>query len=126
MTLGKYPAGVPQKYLMPPSAFASQGQIGRFTDVAAAAGLKVFSMAGGAIVDDFSGNGSLDVITSSMDVCEPLHVFRNKGDGTFAERSTEAGVSDQLGGLNIVHADYNKRRLSGPAGAARRLGVSDA
>jgi FG-GAP-like repeat/PPIC-type PPIASE domain/ASPIC and UnbV len=107
MTLGKYPGGVPQKYLIPPSAFASQGQIGRFTDVAAAAGLKVFSMAGGAVVDDFSGRGSLDVVTSSMDVCEPLHVFRNAGDGTFVERSAEAGVSDQLGGLNLVHADYD-------------------
>jgi hypothetical protein len=107
MTLGKYPAGVPQKYLIPPAAFSSQGQIGRFTDVASAAGLKVFSMAGGAVVDDFSGKGSLDVVTSSMDVCEPLHVFRNSGDGTFVERSAEAGVSDQLGGLNLIQADYN-------------------
>jgi hypothetical protein len=107
MTLGRYPDGVPKPYLIAPSAFASTGQIGRFTDVGSAAGLKVFSMAGGAVVDDFSGHGSLDVITSSMDVCEPLHVFRNSGDGTFVERSAEAGVSDQLGGLNIVHADYN-------------------
>ncbi len=64
-------------------------------------------MAGGVVVDDFRGNGLLDVVTSSMDACEPLHVFRNNGDGTFAERSTQAGVSDQLGGLNLIQADYN-------------------
>ena len=107
MTLGKYPSGVPQQYLIPPSAFASDGRIGRFTDVASAAGLNVFSMAGGAIADDFSGRGTLDVVTSSMDVCEPLHVFRNNNDGTFSERSAEARVADQLGGLNIIQADYN-------------------
>ena len=107
LTVGRYPAGVPQKYLISPAAFASQGQIGRFNDVAPAVGLKVFSMAGGAVVDDFRGNGLLDVVTSSMDVCEPLHVFRNNGNGTFSERSREAGVSEQLGGLNIIQADYN-------------------
>jgi hypothetical protein len=109
MLLGKYPAGVPQKFLIRPPAFdaPAQAQIGRFVDVATAAGIKVFSMAGGAIVDDFRGNGLLDVITSSMDACEPLHVFRNQGDGTWVERSVEAGVSDQVGGLNIIQADYN-------------------
>jgi len=105
--LGRYPDGVPKQQLIPASAFASSAQIGRFRDVAPAAGLKVFSMAGGAVVDDFRGNGLLDVVTSSMDACEPLHVFRNNGDGTFAERSTEAGVSDQLGGLNVIQGDYN-------------------
>ncbi len=107
MTLGRYPGGVPKAHLIPESRFASSGLIGRFTDVASAAGLKVFSMAGGAVVDDFRGNGLLDVVTSSMDACEPLHVFRNNGDGTFAERSAQAGVSDQLGGLNLIQADYN-------------------
>jgi hypothetical protein len=108
MLLGKYPAGVPARFLIRPPAFdAPAAQIGRFVDVAPAAGLKVFSMAGGAVVDDFRGNGLLDVITSSMDACEPLHVFRNQGDGTWVERSAEAGVSNQVGGLNILQADYN-------------------
>jgi hypothetical protein len=105
--LGRYPGGVPAAQLISPSTFASSGQIGRFVDVAPTAGLKAFSMAGGAVVDDFRGNGLLDVVTSSMDVCEPLHVFRNNGDGTFAERSTQAGVADQLGGLNLIQGDYN-------------------
>jgi hypothetical protein len=33
--------------------------------------------------------------------------YRNKGDGTFENRTKEAGLSDQLGGLNCVQADYN-------------------
>jgi hypothetical protein len=107
MTLGQYPQGVPHKYLLPPSIFESKEDIGRFVDVASAAGLKVFSAAGGVIVDDFENNGLLDVVTSSTNVCESLHYFHNNGDGTFAERTEQAGLADQLGGLNIIQADYN-------------------
>jgi tetratricopeptide (TPR) repeat protein len=107
MALGRYPDGVPPKYLIPTSAFASKDDIGRFHDVAAQAGLKVFSMAGGAIVDRFESHDQFDVVTSSMDVCEPLHYFHNNGDGTFAEQTKQAGLADQLGGLNLVQADYN-------------------
>jgi hypothetical protein len=107
MTVGEYPAGIPAEYLIPPSAFESKQNVGRFTDVAAAAGLNVFSEAGGVIVDDFDNDGLLDVVTSSMDVCEPLHYFHNNGDGTFTDRAAQAGLSDQLGGLNVVGADYN-------------------
>ncbi len=33
--------------------------------------------------------------------------YRNKGNGTFEDRTKEAGLSDQLGGLYCVQADYN-------------------
>ena len=36
-----------------------------------------------------------------------MHYFRNNGDGTFTERTSAAGLADQLGGLNIVQTDYN-------------------
>jgi hypothetical protein len=107
LTLGEYPAGVPAKYLVPMSLFESKENVGRFTDVAREAGLNVFSAAGGAIVDDFENNGLLDVVTSSADMCDPLHYFHNNGDGTFTDRAVQAGLSGQLGGLNIIQADYN-------------------
>jgi len=107
MTLGKYPSGVPAKYLIAPSVFASKENIGRFVDVAPAAGLNSFSMAGGVIVDDFDNDGLLDVVTSSYDQCEHLHFFHNNGDGTFTDRAVQAGLADQLGGLNLIQADYN-------------------
>jgi hypothetical protein len=106
-TVGGYPAEVPAGFRIPESAFESKENPGRFRDVAKAAGLKVFSEAGGVLVDDFENNGRLDVVTSSMDVCEPMHYFHNNGDGTFSERSAQAGLADQLGGLNLVAADYN-------------------
>jgi len=106
-TLGKYPSGVPKPYLIPPSAFTSSENVDRFVDVAPQAGLVQFSMAGGNIVDDFEGNGLLDVVTSSSGDCDPMHFFHNNGDGTFTDRAAQTGLSDQLGGLNMVQTDYN-------------------
>jgi hypothetical protein len=36
-----------------------------------------------------------------------MHFFHNNGDGTFTDRTAQAGLSSQLGGLNIIQADYN-------------------
>ena len=121
-----YPAGVPQKYLIPPSAFASAGHIGRFVDVAAAAGLKIFSMAGGVIVDDFEATGLLDVVTSSMDVCEPLHILPQQRR-RHLHRADQAGRPVGSAGRPQHDSDrLQQRRLHGHPGAARRLGVPDA
>jgi tetratricopeptide (TPR) repeat protein len=106
-TLGGYPDGVPAKYRIPLSAFASKESVSRFVDVAPSAGVDTFSMAGGVIVDDFENNGRLDILTSSMDMCQPLRYFHNNGDGTFTDRAREVGLANQLGGLNIIQTDYN-------------------
>jgi tetratricopeptide (TPR) repeat protein len=108
MTLGKYPASVPKEHLLPPSRFESAEDIGRFTDVAPRVGLdKVFSEAGGLIVDDFDNDGLFDIVTSNWDFCAPMHFFHNNGDGTFTDRSAQSGLTSQVGGLNIIQTDYN-------------------
>ncbi len=107
MTLGEYPSGVPAAYLIPEKDFHSKQNIGRFVDVAPAAGLNVFRGAGGIIVDDFDNDGLLDVMVSSVDVCDPLHYFHNDGNGKFSDRTQQAGLAEQLAGLNIIQADYN-------------------
>jgi ASPIC and UnbV/FG-GAP-like repeat/PPIC-type PPIASE domain len=109
MYLGNYPAGVPQKYVLPLPSFASSTEsIGRFTDVASQAGLNFFAMASGVIVDDFENNGRLDVVTSSYGACEPMHYFHNNGNGTFTDQAARAGLADQMGvGLNLMQTDYN-------------------
>jgi hypothetical protein len=107
MTTGRYPRAVPPAYLIPPAAFASTEDVGRFRDVAPQAGLNVVATAGGVIVDDLAGNGRFDIVTSNFDSCGPMHYFRNNGNGTFSERTSAAGLDGQLGGLNIVQTDYN-------------------
>jgi tetratricopeptide (TPR) repeat protein len=107
LTVGGYPASVPAKYLIPADVFASKEEVGRFVDVAPLLGMNTFSMAGGIIVDDFENNGQLDVVTSSVGACEPMHYFHNNGDGTFTDQSEKSGLGAQLGGLNLIQADYN-------------------
>src|SRR5258708_2781629 len=74
-TLGGYPDKVPKAYLMPPSAFESKENIGRFVDVAPALGLDKVGDAGGSIVDDFHRH--------ARHKHTPSQLFRKKGDGTF-------------------------------------------
>jgi len=108
MYMGNHPSGVPPKYRLPISSFGSGREtIGRFTDVALQAGLNLFAMAAGVIVDDFENNGLFDVVTSNWSLCEPMHYFHNNGDGTFTDQMDKAGLSGQTGGLNIIQADYN-------------------
>jgi hypothetical protein len=110
MTLGQYPARVPPAQLIPPAVFAAADDAsykGRFRDVAPQAGLNVVATAGGVVVDDFAGTGRFDVVISNFDSCGPMHYLRNNGDGTFAERTSAAGLDGQLGGLNMTATDYN-------------------
>jgi hypothetical protein len=106
-TVGEYPGNVPKAYLIPLSNFQSKEDIGRFVDVGPAAGLNVMREAGGVAIDDFENNGLLDVIVSSMEVCDPIKYFHNNGDGTFTDRTSETGLTEQLGALNIMQVDYN-------------------
>jgi len=107
MTLGQYPDAVPKQYLLPPSAFDSPVDIARFVDVAPQAGINLYSMSGGLIVDDFENSGNLDVVTSDFGQCAPMHFFHNDGHGTFSDQAAQAGLSGQLGGLNLIQGDYN-------------------
>jgi hypothetical protein len=106
-TLGTYPDKIPKAYLIPPSAFASKENVGRFVDVAPALGLDAMGGAGGAIVDDFDNDGFLDVVETTLDPCMPMSLYRNGGDGTFADVSARSKLAEQTGGINCVQADYD-------------------
>ena len=107
MTLGEWPDGVPAEWLVPPTAFASAGEVGRFRDVAAACGLAERQHAGGVCLEDFDGDGRLDLVTSQLDENAPLRFLHNEGDGRFTDRSAEVGLEGVTGGLNLVHGDVD-------------------
>jgi hypothetical protein len=105
--LGRYPQDVPKQWLAPPELFASEYDIGYFPEVASVAGIHAMELSGGAIVEDFDGDGLLDVMISSSGPLDSMHFFHNNGDGTFTDRTKEAGLGDEIGGLNLVLTDYN-------------------
>lgn len=107
MQLGRYPQDVPKKWLAPPRLFESEYDIGFFPDVAMLAGADVFERSGGVLIEDFDGDGLLDIMLSSSGPLDPMHFLHNNGDGTFTDRTREAGLADEVGGLNMVLTDYN-------------------
>jgi hypothetical protein len=107
MTLGEYPAQVPPQWLLDPKLFASDYDIKHFPDIAASVGLDLDGLAGGVVLEDFDGDGFPDIMLSSWGLNNQLRLFRNNGDGTFTERTEEAGLMGLTGGLNMIHCDYN-------------------
>ena len=107
MAAGAWPDSVPPEYRIEGSAVGGAGAFPRFEDVAPRAGLDAVSLSGGAIVDDLNGDGLPDVMTSSRGLLHPLRYFESDGAGGFVDRTAEAGLEGLLGGLNLVHADYD-------------------
>jgi hypothetical protein len=108
MTLGEYPGRVDPRFRLDLDRFLdSEFDIGRFRDVGHLVGVDRFNQAGGAVMDDFDDDGRLDLAVTSMDPTQPMSFYRNRGDGTFEDRSESAGVSGQLGGLVCYQADYD-------------------
>ncbi len=107
MTLGTWPDGVPPAWRLASASFESEYSLPRFENVAAACGVTTSDLAGGAIAEDLDGDGRLDLLLSSQGFRDPLRLYRNEGNGRFTERSHEAGLDGLIGGLNLLHADYD-------------------
>lgn len=107
MVAGLYPGGVPEAMRLPQDAFDNDVDFPRWRDVAPKLGVNALDLAGGAIMDDFDGDGHLDLISSSCHPCDSMKAFRNDGEGGFEDVTKAWGLDVQRGGLNIVHADFN-------------------
>jgi hypothetical protein len=109
MTLGAYPSGVPNEFLVRLDASGTQSTIGRFRNVSGLAGLDVRgpNMSGGSVFDDFDGDGWPDLMTTTTDWDHGASLFLNNGDGTFRDVSQESGLDAQPMALNLAQADYD-------------------
>jgi hypothetical protein len=107
MQLGKYPAEVPKRWLVPESLFRSEANIGDFPDVAMEAGIEHITQSGGVVMEDLDGDGLLDIVLTSSGPLEQMRLYHNNGDGTFSDHTEQAGLMGETGGLNIVATDYD-------------------
>ncbi len=107
MTLGRYPDAVPEEHRIPPETFVSDVPFPRFTDIAPALGLNTFSLAGGAAAEDYDLDGDLDLVDTTWDTAGQTLFFENQSDGSFVDRTAEAGLTGLMGGLNLNQADYD-------------------
>lgn len=107
MTIGEYPQKVPARWLIPLKTYGGEYPLPKFTNLAPQLGLDTLDLAGSVCMEDFQGNGLLDLVVSTFRTDGPLRYFRNNGDGTFTDRTKEAGVPGEIGGLNMITTDYN-------------------
>jgi hypothetical protein len=108
MTLGEYPDRVDPRYVLDLSRFFhSEFDIGKFRDIGHLVGVNRYNQAGGAIMEDFDNDGLFDLAVTNWNATQSMSYYRNMGDSTFEDRSKEAEVTDQLGGLVCYQADYD-------------------
>jgi ASPIC and UnbV/FG-GAP-like repeat len=108
LQLGEYPSRVPPRYLISGLApVAHRGDFPAFPNIAGPVGLAVTGLAGGLDIDDFNGDGLLDVFMTAWGISDPVHLFLADGTGGYIDRSEESGLRGIVGGLNTIHADYD-------------------
>lgn len=94
----------------PFNLFQNNGD-GTFTDVAASAGLNVLGLWMGLAFGDYDNDGNIDLFATSSGTSEsgmyPHALFRNNGDGTYTEVSTEAGIPNAEFGWGVTFADFD-------------------
>jgi FG-GAP-like repeat/ASPIC and UnbV len=103
---GTFPEGVPPE-LRIPAPFSSNPSLQAFPEIAQRMGVDVLGQAGASVMDDFTGDGKLDLMTSSFHFTDQLRFFVNRGDGTLEDRTESAGIKGLVGGLVLRHADYD-------------------
>ncbi|HLA53881.1 MAG TPA: CRTAC1 family protein [Flavitalea sp.] len=111
MTIGGYPAKVPESFLIKGLDADTSQQIKPFIDAAVHVGVNTKNMAGGSIIEDFNNDGYLDLITSSWGLEQGMHLCINNANGSFRDASEASGLSRLTGGLNIMQTDYNNDGL---------------
>jgi hypothetical protein len=108
MTLGEHPDKVdPDRLLALDRFMDSQYGIGRFRDIGHVVGVNRFNQASGVVMEDFNGDGLLDLAVTSWDPTMAMVLYINKGDGTFEDITEKAGLSGQMGGLNLSQGDFD-------------------
>jgi len=106
MTVGDYPDQVDSKWRIDPQMFASDKTWPAFANIAPLVGVARFSMAGGAVIEDFDCDGDLDLFTTTWDPGGAPSFYLHEA-GKFVDRTEQAGLAGITGGLNLTHTDYN-------------------
>ena len=109
MTLGEYPAGVPPEFRIPLEPFRSRTDVGRFAERRAPALALTPRRTWRAVASPTISPAMAWLMCSSRRPTRPeaRRLFVNLGNGTFEERSKQAGLANQVAALNCNQADYD-------------------
>jgi hypothetical protein len=112
LAVGGYPDSVPAKWLVPGLRAKNAKSFPVFPNIAAEVGLAVNGLSGGLAIEDFDGDGLLDLFMTSSGMTDPIKLFLADGRGGYTDASKRAGIGGITGGANITHADYDNDGLS--------------
>lgn len=91
----------------PRSALYRNNGDGTFTDVTNEARVGFVGWGGAALAFDFNNDGWKDLFVS-VSYGGPNRLYRNNGDGTFADVTATAGVDDELYGTSACAIDFDR------------------
>lgn len=108
---GTYPDSVDAAYLIPGmqdfEEIPDYLQAPMFGDVGMMKGVGDNRISGSSCVEDFTGNGHLDIFATSYGLTDQVVFYEGVGGGEFETRTFAAGLEGIMGGLNIECADIN-------------------
>ena len=108
MTLGDYPDGVPERYRVAALGVRVGAAVpARSRTWRPSLGVGTWSLSGGAVFDDFDGDGDFDLLTTTIDTRAEPDLFpqrRRRAASIAPSRAVSTGL---FGGLNLVQADYD-------------------
>ncbi|MEM7013486.1 MAG: FG-GAP-like repeat-containing protein, partial [Verrucomicrobiota bacterium] len=107
MASGEPMEQIPERWRLPAALLEVDPAIPVFEDVASSAGIERFNLAGSVAMDDFDGDGWLDLVTGSLAPNDTLRFHRNEGGGVFSDQSAKVGLDQIRGGLNLAQTDFN-------------------
>jgi len=107
MTLNKYPASVPEQWLIGPNVFSKSKTDIVLKDIATKKDVDMNGISGGCVVEDLDNDGLLDIMASSYGLSDQIRYMHQQKDGSFKNETAASGLVGITGGLNLIHADYN-------------------
>ena len=107
MTAGDFPTTVPPGFRLPEDAFRDSGHDQHFTSISSSVGLAAADCGGGAVAEDFDGDGWIDLMTSSWEPGGQIRLYQNQADGTFKDVTESSGLLGITGGINLIPGDYD-------------------
>lgn len=92
--------------MLSPTILLRNNGDGTFTDVTSMVGVGQGLDARGLAFADYDNDGDLDLFIADTQGSGVIF-FRNNGDGTFTDATSEAGFAGEIGGKDVASGDYD-------------------